>query len=91
MKSKITYIILFFSISPLVLAQNKVLNGSFENGNYDFEKNAQHNYRYNIDKWKEVGHYPQGEESWHSPDWYDDTQHINKQAYDGDRSVGVYE
>lgn len=90
MESRITYILIILSISPLVLAQNKLQNGSFENGNYVIGEWPHINYRDNIDVWDHNGHYPDGE-SWHSPDWYDETGFPNKQAYDGDRSVGVYE
>lgn len=91
MELRIIYFILFLSFSPLILAQNKVYNASFENGDYDFNVHPQVNYRYNIDNWKHDGYYPNDEESWHSPDWYDETLYTNRQAYDGDRSVGMLE
>ncbi len=90
MKSRIACILVFFTISPLVLTQNKLQNGSFENGAFDTGESAQLNYRDNIDNWISVGYYPQGEESWHTPEWYDEL-YSSYQAYDDDRLVTARE
>lgn len=79
-------------ISPYALAQNKLQNGSFENGDYDSGETSYKNYMTNLDNWDHNAYIPlQGPETWHSPDWMDESLFADPIVPDGDKLAAMYE